>query len=217
MQDLILIGSGGCMRELLWQIQELNKEMPTWNVLGYVDKRTEGEKKPKDVLVGNRTYPYLGDDEFLLAKTEATNVMMCVGEPHLRQKIADKLLLNPNIKFPNILLKNTEICEDIVMGQGCVFSMDSRVSTNVRIDDFVFLNTGAKICHDGQVSSFTTLGPDATLAGNVIIGRGCSIGLGAKVIQGLTLGENVTVGAGAVVVRDIPPGITVAGIPAKPL
>ena len=26
MKDVILIGSGGCMRELAWQIQELNKE-----------------------------------------------------------------------------------------------------------------------------------------------------------------------------------------------
>ena len=36
-QELILIGSGGCMRELLWQIEELNREEMTWEVLGYVD------------------------------------------------------------------------------------------------------------------------------------------------------------------------------------
>ena len=36
-ETLILIGAGGCMRELLWQIEELNKIQDTWNVIGYVD------------------------------------------------------------------------------------------------------------------------------------------------------------------------------------
>lgn len=38
-QDLVLIGSGGCMRELIWQIEELNAEGHVWNVVGYVDKQ----------------------------------------------------------------------------------------------------------------------------------------------------------------------------------
>lgn len=213
MRDIILAGSGGCMRELLWQIQELNKATPTWNVLGYVDK------KPNlaDVTVGNKTYPCLGDDDYLLAQTGETNVMICVGEPRLKQRIAKKLLSNPNIIFPSIVLANACICPDITMGQGCVISMDCRVSTNVRLGDFVFLNTGAKICHDGTAGAYTTLGPDVSLAGNVTTGKGCNIGMGARVIQGITLGDGVTVGAGAVVVRNLPSQITAAGVPAKEL
>lgn len=211
MRDIILVGSGGCMRELLWQIQVLNRKTPAWNVLGYVDKKTDAA----DVTVGNERYPYLGNDDFLLAQTKDINVMMCVGEPDLRQKIAGKLLLNPNIKFPNICLTNTQICDDLVMGQGCIISMDCRISTNVRLGDFVFLNTGAKICHDGSIDSYTTLGPDVTLAGNVTVGESCNIGLGAKIIQQISIGDKVTVGAGAVVVRNLPAGITAAGVPAK--
>lgn len=211
MRDIILVGSGGCMRELLWQIQELNRKTPAWNVLGYVDKQTDAA----DVTVGNETYHCLGDDDFLLAQTKDTNVMMCVGEPELRRKIAEKLLLNPHITFPNICLTNTQICEDLVMGQGCIVSMDCRISTNVQLGDFVFLNTGAKICHDGSIGSYTTLGPDVTLAGNVTVCEGCNIGLGAKVIQQISIGEQVTVGAGAVVVQNLPAGITAAGVPAK--
>ncbi len=211
MQDIILIGSGGCMRELLWQIQELNKEIPTWNVLGYVDKQPD----TGDVTVGEQICPYLGDDDFLLAKTEDTNVMMCVGEPWLRQKIVKKLLLNQNLKFPCICIDSAKTCDDLVMGQGCIISMDCRISTNVRLGDFVFLNTGAKICHDGTVGSYTTLGPDVTLAGNVTAGEGCCFGLGAKVIQGISIGKNVTAGAGAVVIKNLPDGIIAAGIPAK--
>lgn len=211
MEDIVLVGSGGCMRELLWQIQELNRKTPTWNVLGYVDKKTDAE----DVTVGNEKYPWLGNDDYLLAQKEDINVMMCVGEPGLRRNIAERLLLNYHLKFPPVCLANAQVCADLVMGKGCVVSMDSRISTNVRLGDFVFLNTGAKICHDGCVGSYTTLGPDVTMAGNVTVGEDCNIGLGAKIIQQISLGSNVTVGAGAVVVRNLLEGITAAGVPAK--
>ena len=36
MQDIILVGSGGCMREIVWQMQEQNKSTENWNILGYV-------------------------------------------------------------------------------------------------------------------------------------------------------------------------------------
>lgn len=38
MQDIILVGSGGCMREIVWQMQEQNKSTENWNILGYVDR-----------------------------------------------------------------------------------------------------------------------------------------------------------------------------------
>ena len=212
MQDIILIGSGGCMRELFWQIQELNKEVPSWNVLGYVDKQPD----MGTVTVGKQSCPYLGDDDFLLAKEEEKEAQEKeVSDIDGTLEAEQKLLLNPYIIFPSICLDSTKTCDDLVMGQGCIVSMDCRISTNVRLGDFVFLNTGAKICHDGVVGSYTTLGPDVTLAGNVTAGESCCLGLGAKVIQGITIGKNVTVGAGAVVVRNLPDGLTAAGVPAK--
>ena len=41
------------------------------------------------------------------------------------------------------------------------------------------------------------------------------IGAGAKVLGGITIGEHVRIGANSVVIRDVPPGVTVAGIPAQ--
>ena len=47
------------------------------------------------------------------------------------------------------------------------------------------------------------------------VGRGASIGSGATIMCGLTIGEGALVGAGAVVTRDVAPGTTVAGVPAR--
>lgn len=212
MKDIILVGSGGCMRELVWQIQELNKENKTWYILGYVDR--EPPKAGTEVKVGNQRIEYLGDDDFLLQRTMDTNVAVCVGAPALREKIVNKLKVNPKIHFPNVILGNTQICPDVSMGEGCIISMDCRISTNVRLGDFVFLNIGSMICHDGVVGDYVTLSPDVKIAGGVHIESGCNIGLGTKVIQGIRIGENVITGAGSVVVKNIESSCTVVGVPA---
>lgn len=213
MQDIILIGSGGCMREILWQIQELNKAYATWNVVGYVDN-----EEPKDgigVVVGEEQIPYLGNDSFLLQQTEPVNVAITVGFPEVRKKIAEKLAENPNIQYPNLILGDTRICTDIKIGKGCIVSMGVQISTNVKLGDFVFLNIGSTICHDGCLDDFATLNPDVKLAGNVHIEEGCNIGLGTKIIQGLHIGANSVVGAGSVVVTDVEADSVAVGVPAR--
>jgi len=49
------------------------------------------------------------------------------------------------------------------------------------------------------------------------IGRDCWIGANAVILPGVHLGDRVIVGAGAVVTRDVPPGATVVGNPARPV
>ena len=209
MQDIILIGSGGCMRELLWQLQVYNCRTPHWNVIGYADKTDAGT-----ITVGKNEYPYLGDDAWILQKEEKTAISICVGSPILRKKLAETYRQNPNIVFPNLILSETQVCTDVRMGEGCILSMDTRVSTNVTLGDFVFLNTGAMVCHDGILEDFVTVSPRATLAGNVKVGEASEIGLGANVIQGITIGANTVIGAGSVVIGDIPSDCTAVGVPA---
>lgn len=216
-QDLILAGAGGCMRELLWQIEEMNRREETWNVIGYVDLEPRMENGTSDIFVGNTVCPYLGDDDYLLALRQEINVAVCVGEPGLRRKIAEKLMGNLRLTFPNLILGDTRICSDVKMGQGCMISMDCRISTNVVLGDFVFFNTGSLVCHDGVIGDFTTLSPDVKLAGQVTVGSQCDIGMGARVIQGITIGDSVIAGAGSVIVKDVEPGRKVAGVPARPI
>jgi maltose O-acetyltransferase len=51
----------------------------------------------------------------------------------------------------------------------------------------------------------------------VSIGGNTWIGGGAIILPGVTIGDDAIVGAGAVVTRDVAPGMTVAGNPARPI
>ena len=41
MTEIILVGAGGCMRELAWQIMESNRIEEKWKIVGYVDRFLE--------------------------------------------------------------------------------------------------------------------------------------------------------------------------------
>lgn len=213
MRELILVGAGGCMRELVWQIQELNRNGVEWKIKGYTDNLPP--ENGVDIVVGIEHIRYLGNDEILLAANQTKNVAICVGNPALRKKIATKLLQNPNLQFPNLILSNIAICQDLKLGKGCIISMDAKISTNVNLGDFVFVNMGSRICHDGRLDDYVTVSPDVSLAGNVYVGAETEIGIGAKVIQGIRIGENTVIGAGSVIIRNIDDHCMAAGVPGK--
>lgn len=47
------------------------------------------------------------------------------------------------------------------------------------------------------------------------LGNEVFVGAGAKIIGAVTVGDGARIGANAVVVHDVPPGVTVGGIPAR--
>lgn len=60
---------------------------------------------------------------------------------------------------------------------------------------------------------------DSHLKGeDVVIGCSCWIGMGSVVLPGVTLADRTIVGAGAIVTKSsFQPGMTLVGVPAKPM
>ena len=101
----------------------------------------------------------------------------------------------------------------------------------------VFLNYGCTILDvcEVRIGARTQIGPmcqilaadhprdHAVRAGGLENGRPVTIGAdvwiggGALILPGVTVGDGAAIGAGAVVTRDVAPGTTVAGNPARPL
>jgi serine O-acetyltransferase len=72
--------------------------------------------------------------------------------------------------------------------------------------------TARSIGEDCWINQQVTIGFSAK--GAPVIGDRVTVNAGAKVIGDVTVGSDVVIGANAVVVKDVPPNVTVVGVPA---
>jgi UDP-perosamine 4-acetyltransferase len=107
------------------------------------------------------------------------------------------------------------VSSSALVGRNVVVAAKAVICTEAEIADLAIINTAAVVDHECRIGHAAHICPGANLAGRVRIGASAFVGLGANIIQCLTIGENATIGAGAVVLRDVPAGVTVAGVPAR--
>nr|WP_198010636.1 serine O-acetyltransferase EpsC [Thermobrachium celere] len=88
---------------------------------------------------------------------------------------------------------------------------------------FIDHGMGVVIGETAEVGDNVTIYHGVTLGGtgkdkgkrHPTVGNNVVIGAGAKVLGPITIGDNVKIGANAVVLKNVPPNVTVVGIPAK--
>ena len=112
-----------------------------------------------------------------------------------------------------------EIQKGAKIGNRVKVSSHSFICEGVTIEDEVFIGHGVMFINDKYPRATTGAGQlqteqDWTVT-PTLIKRGASIGSNATILCGVTVGENAIVGAGSVVTRDVPPGVVVAGSPAR--
>ncbi len=112
-----------------------------------------------------------------------------------------------------------EIQRGAVIGARCKIQSHTFICDGVTIGDEVFVGHGVMFVNDKRPSATTETGglqsaEDWELLCIVVESR-ASIGSGAVILGGVTIGAGALVGAGAVVTRDVAPGDTVAGVPAR--
>jgi UDP-2-acetamido-3-amino-2,3-dideoxy-glucuronate N-acetyltransferase len=112
-----------------------------------------------------------------------------------------------------------EIQRGAVVGARCKIQSHTFVCDGVQLGDEVFVGHGVMFINDKRPQATNEDGSLQTEADwsllRTVVERRASIGTGAVIMGGVRIGEAAVVGAGAVVTRDVAPGETVIGAPAR--
>jgi UDP-2-acetamido-3-amino-2,3-dideoxy-glucuronate N-acetyltransferase len=109
-----------------------------------------------------------------------------------------------------------EIQRDVTVGRRVRIQSHTFICSGVRIGDDVFVGHNVTFINDRHPSAEGARTGEWTLE-PTFVGAGASIGSSAVIMCGVTIGAGARIGAGAVVTKDVPPGTTVVGVPARPL
>lgn len=197
-------GASGCGRGIL---PLLRKQYPNAHLVFIDDGKAPGRVNGQEIL---------GWDDFLKSTADDKLVSIAIAASKPRETLAMRC---DKTKIPLVEARAASVVEmdEVSIRDGACLSPFVTLTSNISIGRCFHANLYSYVEHDCVIGDFVTFGPGAKINGNVTIGNHAYIGSGAIIRQGLTVGAGAIVGMGAIVTRDVLPGVTVVGNPAKPL
>lgn len=201
--NTLIYGAGENGRVVLDILRSSNTE-----VVGFIDDNQKMRGKKIDVV------EVLGTMSDLERINKSFGIVIAIGDNKKRVEISNKIE-NLGFKLVNAIHPSSVISKSAVIRQGVVIAAGVVINPNAELGKNVIINTGSTIDHDCVIEEGVHIAPGVHLAGGVKIKKNAFLGIGSVVIDDLTIGENSIVGAGTVVIEDVPPNVTVVGVPGK--
>lgn len=118
--------------------------------------------------------------------------------------------ISPSLRLKNWLVRRLGATVGTGVAWGLEATPDVFWPELITVDDHAIVGYDVTIlCHEFLQDEYRT--------GEVVIGERAMIGAGAIVLPGVKIGEGAQVAANSLVTQDVPPNVTVAGVPATPL
>src|SRR5579872_4718544 len=124
---IVIVGASGFGREVLWTLQDCNRESKKYEIMGFID---DNKSLLNKVING---FPVIGDLQWFSTKP-ARNVqcVVAIGEPKIRFKIVKELekldAIFATIVHPSVILsKFVEIGKGSIIQAGCILTVNIKI------------------------------------------------------------------------------------------
>jgi sugar O-acyltransferase (sialic acid O-acetyltransferase NeuD family) len=213
MKQVAIFGASGCGRGVMPLARQ------QWATSGEPYQLVFVDDEPRTGKCnGHRVLTYA---QWLAEPASSRHVCVAIANSVVRQKLVERCMVD-GIQFFEVRAASVVQLDDVQLGEGAILCPFVTITSNIRIGKHFHANLYSYVEHDCVIGDYVTFAPGVKCNGNVVVEDHAYVGAGAVIKQGqpgrpLVIGRGAVVGMGAVVTKSVPPGVTVAGNPARPL
>lgn len=209
MKELIILGAGGMGRQVFHFAKSCSGFNEEYVIKGFLDDNPNamsGFAGYPPVIGTVDGYMPQSDDIFFNSIGDVSSKKKCI------QKILDK-----GGEFITLIHPQAGISPDVRIGKGCMIASHVGIGVETEIGDFCLIQNKATIGHDVKIGNFVRVDCNVVLIAGVTVEDDVCIHTSAVINHNVRLGKESTIGALSFVIRNVKPGSTVFGNPAKKL
>lgn len=193
MKNIVIVGAGELGKEVVWLIEDINKNIPTYLILGFLDD--DYAKLGKEFF----GYKVLGGIDMLnrLKKNTPLGAVIAIREGSIRKRIVEEqqeFVAWESIVHPTAIIASTSI-----IGEGSIIFPQVTVSVDSKLGKFGIYCMNSIIGNDCRLGDYVSILPGAYISEHSVIEDECILGARSCVYPHTTVGSGYEVALGAIV------------------